>query len=388
MDSPESTLLVVLQVVTWILTLLMFVATHQERKRDGVELWAAMFAIQALSQSLRLLVQMRWGHQVGLPIGHLGGPLAYAVLYVGIRRYLGLPPKNGFVALMFLFAAMLSIAAVSQEMNYVSLALTSCFTAMFQALIAATFWTTWRRDRGLARFGASMVFATSAAAALARTFWIVPAWHMASTIDQSNAFWLLAFIALNILQAGALLFLVNQSLLDELQNMADYDALTGLLNRRGLTRRMQRQRQRPDPSGSMRMGMLCMDLDHFKTINDMHGHGAGDDVLKCIGQLLRDNSRPRDTAVRQGGEEFGMIVEAASEEELRLLAERHRMAVERDPFPTRVGPIPVTISIGAALSGHSAESFDALGERADQSLLAAKRAGRNRVVLASSPPIK
>jgi diguanylate cyclase (GGDEF)-like protein len=254
---------------------------------------------------------------------------------------------------------------------------------MFEALTAVTFWQVWRNESGLARLGAATIFAVSAAASLGRAVSLVPTWHMESGLVQANVYWLLAFIALNILQAGSLMFLINQSLLDELQHMADFDPLTGLLNRRGLSRRMKRQRPRSDTKRSPRMGMLCMDLDHFKAINDMHGHGAGDDVLRAVGQLLRDNSRPRDTAVRQGGEEFGMVVEAGSEEELRTLAERHRAAVERDPFPTRVGPIPVTISIGAALAGNMAESLEEIGERADQSLLVAKRNGRNRVVLAS-----
>ncbi len=385
MDTPEATLLVVLQVVSWILTALMFVATQQERHRHGAALWVAAFAIQSLSQFLRMLVGMSWGHQAGLPFGHLGGPLAYAVLYIGIRRYLGLSSQTGFAIVAFLLAMLLSIAAISQGMNYTSLALTASVTALFQALIAAAFWNAWRSEGGLIRFGAAAIFAVSMATSLTRAISVVPAWHVEASLLPANTFWLLTFIALNILQAGSLLFLVNQSLLDELQKLADYDALTGLLNRRGLARRMQRQRPRSGQTGSTRIGMLCMDLDHFKAINDLHGHGAGDDVLRCIGQLLRDNSRPHDTAVRQGGEEFGIIVEAGSEEELQTLAERHRAAVEREPFTTRVGPIPVTISIGAALAGSPSESLDELGERADQSLLAAKRGGRNRVVLAANP---
>jgi len=385
-DTPENTLLVVLQVVSAMLTLLMFVAARQARQRNGPSLWVVAFAISAITQVLRGWISAGWGHQVGLPFGHLGGPLAYALLYIGIRQYLGMRLRVGLSAAAFLAAATLSIVAVSLRMNFASLAMTSCVTSMFQALTAVTFWQVWRSEGGLARLGAAAIFAVSTAASLGRAISIVPTWHMESGLVQANVFWLLVFIALNILQAGSLMFLINQSLLDELQHMADFDPLTGLLNRRGLARRMKRQRTRPDAKGSARMGMLCMDLDHFKAINDMHGHGAGDDVLRAVGQLLRDNSRPRDTAVRQGGEEFGMIVEAGSEEDLRTLAERHRAAIERDPFPTRVGPIPVTISIGAALSGNIAESLDEIGERADQSLLVAKRNGRNRVVLATDRP--
>jgi diguanylate cyclase (GGDEF)-like protein len=105
-------------------------------------------------------------------------------------------------------------------------------------------------------------------------------------------------------------------------------------------------------------------------------------VLRRVGQLLNEHSRPNDTPVRQGGEEFGMIVEAASDEELAMLAERHRAAIAREPFVTRAGPIAVTISIGAALSHAASESLEDIGERADKSLLEAKRSGRNRIVVA------
>lgn len=385
MDTPESTLLVVLQVVSAILALLMFVATQQARQRDGISLWVIAFAIHAISQLLRQLVGLHWGHQASLPIGHLGGPLGYGLLYIGIRRYLGLVPRTGFAIAAFLVATLLSITAVSQGMNYISLAMTACITGLFQALTAATFWIAWRRDGGLARFGAAVTFAVSTAASLSRAISLVPAWHLESSLVSANAFWLLAFIALNILQAGSLLFLVNQSLLDELQNMADHDTLTGLLNRGGLMRRMQRLYRRMDGSGLQRMGVLCMDLDHFKLVNDTHGHGAGDDVLKSLGKLLRDNSRPLDMPSRQGGEEFSMVVDAGSEEELTALAERLRVAVESTPFRTRAGPIAVTISIGAALASNPAETMEKLGERADHALLRAKRAGRNRVMLAAGP---
>jgi diguanylate cyclase (GGDEF)-like protein len=379
-DTPEDTLLVVLQVVSAMLTLLMFVTAWQTRQRRGPALWVIAFAISAVTQLLREGITAKWGHLVGLPIGHFGGPLAYALLYIGIRRYLGLPMRIGFATAGVALAATLTLLAISRGMTFASLALTATVTSMFQALTALTFWQAWRVEHGVARLSASTVFALSAIASMARAISVVPAWHVESGLVQANVYWLLVFIALNILQAGSLMFLVNQSLLDELQNMADFDPLTGLLNRRGFARRMKRHR--PRSGGPARVGMLCMDLDHFKTINDVHGHGAGDDVLRRIGQLLRDNTRPNDTPVRQGGEEFAMIVEASSDDELRALAERHRAAIEREPFSTRVGPIPVTISIGAALSVNAVETLEEIGERADQALLAAKREGRNRVVVA------
>jgi diguanylate cyclase (GGDEF)-like protein len=277
-------------------------------------------------------------------------------------------------------AVLLSALAAEQGMGYVSLAFTTCFTAMFEALAAAAFWQAFRRDGGVVRLAATMVFALSALASLGRIYAVVPAWHGDATVLPANTLWLLAFVALCILQAGCLLNLINQSLLDELRSLADFDSLTGLLNRGGLARRMRHRRAHEDGSPPA-MAMLCLDLDHFKQVNDTHGHGAGDDVLRGIGRLLQENARPNDLASRTGGEEFGLVVDTDSEQALLAFAERLRAAIERAPFATRAGPIEITISIGAAFARGEEELLETVWERADHALLEAKRAGRNRVVL-------
>jgi diguanylate cyclase (GGDEF)-like protein len=388
-ETPESTLLVVLQVVTLILTLLLLVGARQARGRHGAWLWVLAFALHPATQLLRQFVEAHWGHNASLPFGHVGGSVAYAVLYIGVRQWLGLLPRNGFVFGACVIAALLSITAASQGMGYLSLAFTTCFTALFEAFAAAAFWRSFQRNGGVVRLTAFGVFALSALASLARAYAIVPAWHDEAALLPANTPWLLVFIALCILQAGCLLNLINQSLLDELRNLADFDSLTGLLNRGGLARRMRHRRAHEDgsPPG---MAMLCMDLDHFKDINDTYGHGAGDDVLRGVGRLLHDNARPNDLPSRSGGEEFGLVVDTDSEQALLVFAERLRAAIERSPFPTRAGPIATTTSIGAAWARGNEESLETVWERADHALLEAKRAGRNRVVLGvrrSSPPL-
>ena len=380
MDTPESTLLVVLQVVTLILTLLLLVGARQARGRMGAWLWVLGFAMHPFSQLLRQWAGSEWGHFAGLPFGHVGGSVAYALVYVGARQWSGLLPRNGFVAGACVLAALLSIGACSLEMGFVSLAMTTCFTALFEALTAATFWEAFRRDRGVVRGVAAAVFAVSALASLLRAHAVVPAWHEASSLLPANALWLLAFIALGVLQAGCLLNLINQSLLDELRNLADFDSLTGLLNRGGLARRMLHRRAHEDGSAPG-LAMLCMDLDHFKNVNDGFGHGAGDDVLRGVGRLLHDNARPNDLPSRTGGEEFGLVVDTHSEQALLGFAERLRAAVAEAPFPTRAGPIPMTISIGAAFARGGEETLETVWERADHALLEAKRGGRNLLVL-------
>jgi diguanylate cyclase (GGDEF)-like protein len=251
---------------------------------------------------------------------------------------------------------------------------------MFEALTALAFWEAWRRERGVVRATAALVFTLSTLESLGRAYSIVPSWHAEGALLPANTFWLLTFVALCILQAGSLLNLINQALVDELRSLADFDSLTGLLNRGGLARRMRHRRAHEDGSPPA-MAMLCLDLDHFKQVNDTHGHGAGDDVLRAIGRLLQENARPNDLASRTGGEEFGLVVDTDSEQALLLFAERLRTAVQANPFATRAGPLAVTISIGAAFARGDEEMLETVWERADQALLEAKRAGRNRVVL-------
>ncbi|MEO7941756.1 MAG: GGDEF domain-containing protein, partial [Burkholderiaceae bacterium] len=165
-----------------------------------------------------------------------------------------------------------------------------------------------------------------------------------------------------------------------LRSLADFDALTGLLNRGGLARRM-RHRRAHHLGKPVAMAVLCLDLDHFKNVNDSYGHGAGDDVLRGVGLLLQENARPNDLPSRSGGEEFGLVVDTESEQALLVFAERLRAAVASTPFDTRAGPIPTTVSIGAAFAHGGEEAPESVWDRADLALLEAKRAGRNQVVL-------
>ena len=380
MTSPEKTLLIVLQLVTLVLTLLLLVGARQAHGREGARLWLLGFAVQPISQFLRQFVAATWGHDASLPFGHVGGVLAYALIYIGTRHWLGLKPRHAFVAGAVAGASVFSIAASSQGQGYASLALTTCFTAMFEALIAFEFYRFFRRRGGVVRIFAMIVFGVSAFASLCRAYAIVPSWHPADAVLPANTFWLLVFIALCILQAGSLLNLINQSLLDELRSLADFDSLTGLLNRGGLSRRMRHRRIHDDGSPPA-MAMICLDLDHFKMINDTYGHGAGDDVLRAMGKLLQENARPNDLSSRTGGEEFGMVLDVDSEHALLVFAERLRALIERTPFKTRAGTIAVTTSVGAAYARGNEEALETVWERADHALMEAKRAGRNRVLL-------
>lgn len=169
-----------------------------------------------------------------------------------------------------------------------------------------------------------------------------------------------------------------------LHELATRDALTGLYNRREMDRILSeevgrcRRYNRP-------LSVIMVDIDHFKLINDKHGHHIGDEVLRWIGGLFRENVRDTDRPARYGGEEMAIILPETYEQDAYIVAERFRQMVCRRPFTTLLHDgtelqIPVTISIGVAELPTDAASEEALLVASDRALYRAKRSGRNRVV--------
>jgi diguanylate cyclase (GGDEF)-like protein len=155
------------------------------------------------------------------------------------------------------------------------------------------------------------------------------------------------------------------------------DWLTGLLNRRGL---LEALTEFDEASG---WTVLAIDADHFKSINDRHGHAAGDRMLEILAGGLVQQAGPTDLVARMGGEEFLFLRPGAGLDEGERLAEALRSALSELSLDGPEGPIRVTVSIGVTLR-ESGESFESAVHRADQALYRAKREGRNRVVLVSA----
>lgn len=153
------------------------------------------------------------------------------------------------------------------------------------------------------------------------------------------------------------------------------DALTGLPNRRHFDRLIAAHR-----GGAA--ALLCVDLDHFKQVNDTHGHVAGDAALKHVARLLTAALRDRDVALRVGGEEFACWLPGASIEAARDVAERVRQAVEQTPLAWSGAEVSLACSIGVAAVPESASSVANLYQLADAALYRAKDGGRNRVEVA------
>ncbi|MBI0432785.1 PleD family two-component system response regulator [Roseomonas sp. KE0001] len=166
--------------------------------------------------------------------------------------------------------------------------------------------------------------------------------------------------------------------LDRSLEMAVTDSLTGLRNRRYVTRHLE---------GLLRNGdtaLLLIDVDRFKSVNDTYGHAAGDEVLRAVAARMKEHIRAIDVVARFGGEEFVIAMAGATEAEAMQVAERLRGAISDEPVMTAQAlPLPITASIGVALAVQG-EGLSRLVSAADAALYRAKALGRNRVQLATA----
>lgn len=163
----------------------------------------------------------------------------------------------------------------------------------------------------------------------------------------------------------------------ELEKMALLDHLTELANRRYTESNIQSKLDELRRYGKP-FGILYMDIDHFKKVNDLHGHDIGDKVLIMVANTFINNVRASDIVGRWGGEEFLAIIPNITEEQLSFTANKLRVLVEQSSYSLNSGIVQVTISIGATLA-QPKDTIETLLERADKLLYYSKTTGRNRV---------
>jgi diguanylate cyclase len=175
--------------------------------------------------------------------------------------------------------------------------------------------------------------------------------------------------------------------LEQAKTEALLDPLTGLKNRRGFELAVSELGGNGSPFRDA--ALVLADIDHFKEINDKHGHLLGDKILRAIGQTLLSNIKGRDIAARPGGDEFAILLQQTPLAGARALAEQIRTAVAAGRIrraDSKEQPGSVTLSIGVAMGGDE-DTLESMLARADAALYAAKRAGRNRVAVDSGEPV-
>ncbi len=174
--------------------------------------------------------------------------------------------------------------------------------------------------------------------------------------------------------AHSALALRNAWLLEQMQRMAEFDALTGIANRRTFEHALATELSRAGRHGDP-LTLVMVDVDQFKKFNDTHGHRSGDEALRRVAEALSSECRDFDTVARYGGEEFGVILPACSSKESLIAAERLRHAV------SEISDLPVTVTASAGVATYPTHASDveSLIKSADEALYESKRSGRNRV---------
>lgn len=182
----------------------------------------------------------------------------------------------------------------------------------------------------------------------------------------------------------AYLVIISTGLQDRLRRQARVDHLTGLYNRMAFDDLSGQIFSRAAVAGSP-VAVLMLDLDHFKAVNDTHGHAVGDEVLTHFARTLSGSLRPTDLMARFGGEEFVVLLPDTEAGKALGVAERLRILTEKLSFPCSVDRLKITVSIGVAVGEPAAgEHFESIFHHSDEAMYRAKDLGRNRVELAGA----
>ncbi|OUS30095.1 hypothetical protein A9Q99_06325 [Gammaproteobacteria bacterium 45_16_T64] len=256
----------------------------------------------------------------------------------------------------------------------------SFITVILTGYISGKYWMLWRQ-----KYQANHLFATTA---LTLSMLVNLARMLSSgghgtlgifeVFAHSPALYVCLFWT-QLIQIFVFFALINSIHLNNLKHLANHDALTNTYNRRSFMetgdKLFSRFKMNDQP-----MALMMVDVDWFKSINDKHGHPAGDEALRSLVSTIREELRPRDMLGRYGGEEFCILLEDTNRDVATKVAERIRLAVEEKSINIGKITINMSVSIGIATLERGMQEFSDMLSYSDKALYSAKQAGRNRVV--------
>lgn len=376
----HPTLLLVQASVAMLTTALLVVAALGVGRRVELMWWALGNVVSTIG--LLVVAQSNWPpilHSV-LGYGILG--LGLGFVWRGLRIFAG--GQLHLATLISVPAVTLAIASwftfVMPSLHARLIASSLGFGAL-NLLFAATLVRGVRNASRAVMWVSAVGFATLGFALLVRA-----AIHIDSAGDptmrallSSSTVYVTALAQITI--TFGLILMVARQYAEDLREASMTDRLTGALNRAGLEHQMQRLLRRAERARHG-LAVLMLDVDHFKQINDTHGHPAGDLVLRALVRQLRDEVRPGDVVARYGGEEFLIVLDGLDQAAAGVVAERVREAIASRPVLASGNSIGLTVSIGVATVEDAGYNLDGLIRQADTAVYQAKAAGRNRVVSA------
>lgn len=353
--------------------------------RDRRSIWLMWWGVPIIFTGVALTFYLRDSWQdnfISIAFGNAARLTAVGCLWYGVRLFQGRRPPWGVVTLIGFAWIALCLYPPFVESLTGRIAVVSVVMA---GLCAVTAYELWRdRADGLrSRFPAFLVFASAAFLMLVRAAisGIAPFPVGASPLDPV---WLAIFsyLALGHIMFAAIFFLTMtmERREAEQRSFALSDPLTGLLNRRAFGDFAQRMARR---RAGLRdaMAVLVLDLDHFKLVNDQHGHEIGDRLLKAFADVSEGSVRPTDQLFRMGGEEFCFVLPNTSLDDAIAVAERIRRTFEATSIESPNGAVSTSVSIGIAVTQFAIDT-EVLLAAADAAVYEAKARGRNRVIVA------
>lgn len=358
---------------------------------DGKKMGMDVFAVGNVMLALAYIMQLLEGGPTWSAMSLLNHTLTLTapVMYVlGIARFFSVPlsvPRTLAVVVGGYTAAQLLVQwALGGGARHALLALSCAVLFLSMMLLALHSRRTFAKD--LSTEMLVIAFMLLGIGGLNAAKFVIIWRGGLEALDLSSRFQTVFYLYMSFLGTvipPTVIWLAMRRFSDELRALAVRDPLTQLLNRRGLMDGLNAHFRARNAGPAH---LLIVDIDHFKSINDTHGHKVGDMVLSRVASILQSTTREGDLTCRLGGEEFVLIAPNTDAAGAVQLAERARAAVAASPFPSVSlhGEIRCTITVGVSAEFGSVQTLDAAMQQADAALYRGKAAGRNRVEWAFS----
>lgn len=377
-----ATVFVTNSVIAGVTALVLTVLRRNQPDINGIGYWAAGQGAYCVGFLLLYLSMMDAFQPNALP-GFFFCFAGALFTSLGFHRFLGLARWAVRAAAGAFLVALVLLPALSLTGR------TGLIIAVTITILGSTAglnsWILFRNGKGQLRPAALTLAAQHgcwALFALARLIFIAASgFERPAAISTLAPAMLVATVMLTCHALG-LIWLVVGRLQEHLVIQAATDPLTGALNRRALLARLDQERARATRDGTG-FALATFDLDHFKQLNDTHGHAVGDATLIGVVETARRLLRPDDAVARLGGEEFCLLLPGVTGNAALSLAEQVRQEVARLSIESPAGPVDVAASFGVAWYGTHGQDWSSLLKAADGALYCAKRLGRNQVVAAA-----
>ena len=378
------TLIAILALTHLLSTTSLAVVWYVTKSMPGVGMWTIgrlLGTIAMIVVAMRVHIPLEWSVIVGTGLLMIG----YYVLLIGFRNFMGRKPYSHtpFILLFIVFVLLMSYFVIPENNLPARATLATVYTLLYSLLVVRSVWP--RKNEGV-RISCKLM---AGLFALHGVFYLVililsladliGSNFMESSLGTQSI--LIEGIAFSVLTGMTYITMTTEHLQQDLKRQATIDPLTGTYNRRAFYslagHAFARQRRDGDD-----LSLICLDLDHFKKVNDAWGHSVGDQVLKAVVDVISESKREQDILARFGGEEFIILMPSTPQKDAARLAERIRHSIEQTPIHTGTQALSLTVSLGvASIDKKAAPSIDTLIANADKALYLAKQGGRNGVVV-------